>query len=224
MTTTASKSALLRTAALAFPSIGIIGRLLLLTNDLLLAASVTANSSTNTLMFTGNHNLVTGTRFKLTGTMPAPLVAGTEYFAIKINATTIKVALTLDDAIALTEVDLISTGSSINFDEQPISAIDPISVLVSKELPSNSFYSRKEIQDVGVPALIAGEATINYQITLQNLTANTITFRHYLIAYGATAAIGSVTGITAYELETASADQSTVTMNNRVIDLKLQAI
>lgn len=55
----------------------------------------------------------TGTRVRVgtDGTLPAPLVAGTTYFAIRVSATTLKLATTLANALAGTAIDLTDAGS-----------------------------------------------------------------------------------------------------------------
>lgn len=58
-------------------------------------------------------NVPTGSLIRLTsnGTLPAPLVYGTAYYAINVNATTIKVATSPVNAAAGTAVDITGTGS-----------------------------------------------------------------------------------------------------------------
>ena len=50
-------------------------------------------------------------RFTTTGTLPDPLVIDTTYYAIRVDAVTIKVATTLINANAGTAIDLTDTGS-----------------------------------------------------------------------------------------------------------------
>ncbi|MDD5011703.1 MAG: hypothetical protein PHQ00_06230, partial [Phycisphaerae bacterium] len=62
------------------------------------------------------HNLETGTPLTLssTGTLPAPLEAGTNYYVIKISDVCIKLAASSADATAGTAIDLTDTGSGIH--------------------------------------------------------------------------------------------------------------
>ena len=53
-------------------------------------------------------------RFTTTGGLPNPLVAGTVYYAIRVDATHIKVATTLTLALAGTAVDLTTQGTLIH--------------------------------------------------------------------------------------------------------------
>ncbi len=50
-------------------------------------------------------------RLTTTGTLPAPLLTGTDYFIIKLSATEIQFAATLDDALAGTEIEIEDAGS-----------------------------------------------------------------------------------------------------------------
>ena len=53
-------------------------------------------------------------RFTTTGGLPAPLVAGTVYYAIQVDATHIKVATTLTLALAGTTIDLTTQGTLVH--------------------------------------------------------------------------------------------------------------
>ncbi len=53
-------------------------------------------------------------RFTTTGGLPAPLVAGTVYFAIRVDATHIKVATTLTLALAGTAINLTTQGTLVH--------------------------------------------------------------------------------------------------------------
>ncbi len=82
-------------------------------------ATFTADSGTEILtLSTSNANFQTGAsiRFTTTGTLPAPLVAGTEYFSIMIgvpttNPGTIKVATTYANAVLGTAINLTTNGT-----------------------------------------------------------------------------------------------------------------
>jgi len=67
----------------------------------------------DTITFTANHNLITGASifFTSTGGVPPPLVASTLYFAIVVDADTIKVASSVANALAGTAINLSGAGS-----------------------------------------------------------------------------------------------------------------
>jgi hypothetical protein len=59
-----------------------------------------------------NHKYSTGFKVLLTGTLPSPLAISTVYFVISINANTIKLATTLDNALSGTAINLTTTGGN----------------------------------------------------------------------------------------------------------------
>lgn len=70
------------------------------------------NTGAETITIVG-HGYATGTAFTLTtgGTLPAPLLTATTYYVIKVDADTIKVASSYANAIALTAINLTTTGA-----------------------------------------------------------------------------------------------------------------
>jgi hypothetical protein len=52
--------------------------------------------------------------FSTTEALPAPLVAGTSYYAIRVDSSHIKVALTKDDALEGTEIDITDRGEGVH--------------------------------------------------------------------------------------------------------------
>ncbi|GAH53693.1 unnamed protein product, partial [marine sediment metagenome] len=52
--------------------------------------------------------------FSSTGVLPSPLVSGTSYYAIRVDASHIQVAVSKDDALDETQIDLIDQGSGIH--------------------------------------------------------------------------------------------------------------
>ena len=78
--------------------------------------SCAATNLTN-LFTTVAHGLTTGMPIKLTGTVPAELVAGTQYYAIRLSADTFSVASSYVLAVATTAIDFSTDGSGISFTE-----------------------------------------------------------------------------------------------------------
>lgn len=91
----------------------------------------TASTSTNVLTVASTANLPTGKTivFTTTGALPAPLVAGTTYYAINRSATTIAVATSLGNAIANGGLNLTTVGSGTNslFASDQITVADALS-------------------------------------------------------------------------------------------------
>lgn len=76
--------------------------------------TVTANATSDELTFPSPHDLKTGDGpFQLTtsGTLPAGLATGTNYWAIRQNTTVIQVASSLANAVADTAIDITDTGT-----------------------------------------------------------------------------------------------------------------
>jgi len=75
-------------------------------------AQADVNVTDNTITI-ATHGIPAGARGRLTttGTLPAPLALLTDYFVIVVNANTIKLATSYDNAVAGTAVDLSDTGS-----------------------------------------------------------------------------------------------------------------
>lgn len=78
--------------------------------------TVTVNDTTDVITFATAHGLTTGGKFQIasTGTLPAPLIAGTDYYAVVLSATTINVAATKTDAVATVPViiNLTTAGTA----------------------------------------------------------------------------------------------------------------
>lgn len=77
---------------------------------------VTADTTTEVVTFATAHGLVTGNKiqFASTGTLPAPLLAATDYFAVVLTATTMKLATSNANAVAATPttIDFTTTGTA----------------------------------------------------------------------------------------------------------------
>lgn len=52
--------------------------------------------------------------FNTTGVLPTPLVAGSSYYAIRVDSAHIKVATSKDDALAGTQIDITDQGSGVH--------------------------------------------------------------------------------------------------------------
>ncbi len=74
--------------------------------------TASVNTTTNAITITA-HGFLTGLGVVPTataGTLPAPLVSGTTYYVIKVDADTIKLATSVVNALAGTAVDLTTVG------------------------------------------------------------------------------------------------------------------
>ena len=77
---------------------------------------VPGDVDTGTEIITVSLDIATGQeiRFTTTGVIPDPLVVGTVYYAIRVDATHIKVATTLTLALAGTAIDLTTQGTLVH--------------------------------------------------------------------------------------------------------------
>ena len=73
------------------------------------------STGSDTITFASAHWLRTGeaVRFATAGTMPAPLVVATTYYVIVTSTTAVKLATTVANAIAGTNIDITSTGNAV---------------------------------------------------------------------------------------------------------------
>ena len=224
MPATLSNSFLTLAADAVFPSTGTFARLLLLSGTLATGLGFTANSTTNELTTSSSHSLVTGSRVRVasTTTVPTPLSAATDYYAIVTTTTTLKLATTLANALAATEIDLTDTGTgTLTLNEQELTCADSITVLVNKELPATGGYARIAIANIDAAGSTGEKPPV--VLTITNSGGSNIDYKHHLVAYGANTTVGSATGITAYALATEASTQTTVPGQTRAITVNMRA-
>lgn len=182
----------------SFPAAGGWAYMTLLSGDLATGVTYTVDAVSNQFTTTAAHKLVTGSRIRLVdGTLPTPMVGGADYFTIFVTATTFKLATNLADAIAGLEVDLSDAGSgSLTFAEQALLSIDPLSVLVNKEISHPSWTSRLLVDNLGAAIAVNGAAeTPAKNIVLTNTGAIDLSFKYYLFiesTAAGTAVLGTV--------------------------------
>lgn len=218
---TSSTTELLRVAEAVYPAGSVIAQLILLRSGTAINLTVTTNALTDT-MTTAAHGMVTGSRFRIdsSGTVPGGLAAGVDYYAIGLSTTQFKAAETLADALAATAINLTDGGTgNVVINEQFVNATDPIEVLIAKELASGGAYVRQAVTTAA--ATFNGTEAVKPPVvlTLTNTDAVDMVYRQILVAYGASSAIGTVTGITGFDLITEAADQTTLPGQPREITL-----
>jgi hypothetical protein len=79
------------------------------------AVNFTADNATNVITHTG-YDIATFSKVQLTtsGTLPAPLALATDYWTIRVSATTSRLAASLADAVASVPIDLTTDGVAPN--------------------------------------------------------------------------------------------------------------
>jgi hypothetical protein len=120
------------------------------------APDSTVNITTNRITIT-SHGIPNGARGRLTttGTLPSPFQLLTDYFAIVIDANTIQLATSYDNAIAGTAVDILDDGSGVHTFTQ-IALGGSIQMQVTNDDPADSTASWT---DFGSPTTISSSSS-----------------------------------------------------------------
>lgn len=195
-TSTFSIDSLISNCNDAFPNAGIWGYFTLLSGNLATGLGYTADAASNVLTTATVHGLVTGSRVRMVGgTLPSPLLANTDYFAIIASPTSFRLATSLVNAQAGTAVELVDAGSGgLTLTEQVLTATDPLSVLVNKELSHPSWTARTVVQNLGAATNVGGVAEKPLQTFSVNNTSLTevLSYQHYLFVESSIAAAGTL--------------------------------
>jgi len=207
------------------PNTGVIGYIALIQN-VTHTGAFTIDTATDliTLSTTPVLPLATGCRFRITttGTLPGvasgPAIAtGTDYFWRVTTATTGRAYRTLDDALNNTNaIDFSNAGSgTLTFTEQILNATaanpDPLSVVLSKELPNSGGYStRVSINNIGPSTIVSNgaEKTISFTLT-GDATGYTYRFYQLIMGLSASSTIGNTNGAQGYLVQ----ESANVTVN-----------
>lgn len=175
-------------------STGTIGHLTLIDNVLLTGAVFTADASTDVLTFAVANKLVTGSRIRVnsTTTLPGGSLSNTDYYAIFVSTTQIKLATTLANALAGTALNITDSGSgTLTANEQALTVNDSLAAIVAHEIISAAISPRRAITNVGVSTIVNGDAQKTPWITaITNSTSDNIVFGYKLVVFGGTGAIG----------------------------------
>ena len=210
----------------AFPNTGTWGYATILSGDLTIGLSYTANATTNALTTPSAHGLVTGSRLRLVGglgTLPTPLIADTDYYATVSSSTVLTLSATLGGAT----IDLTDAGSgTLLLTEQPLTIADPLSVLVNKEVDHPSWAARVIIENLGAATAVAGKAEKpSKNLTIENTDTTNLSYQHYLFIESASAnALGSAPSGAGYYLHSESTAQTIAPGDpSRLVLFKLRA-
>jgi hypothetical protein len=190
---------------LKFPPAGAAGHVALIDDFLATNIVFTASTATNEITTAAVQNLRTGSRIRLTtaGTLPAPLVAGTDYFIIKAAAAAtpsavFRLATSLANAQSATAIVLTTTGSGTQqLTEQALNKTDPLSVWVAHEFPNHVGYaSRFTATSLGACLLdlVLNEAYKVATFSYLNGAATLRVIKHILFIRSGSSTIADSTG------------------------------
>jgi hypothetical protein len=213
-TTTFSTASLITNCNDAFPSTGTWGYMTILSGTLATGLTYTANATTNELTTASAHGLVTGSRLRLVGgTLPTPTVTGTDYYAIVSSTTVLRLATTLANAQAGTAIDLSDAGSgALTLTEQALTAADPLSVLINKEVSHPAWTARALIDNLGAAIDVVGVAEKPVKtLGISNTGTTTLSYQHYLFiesTAGTTATLGNIPSDAGFILSTEASVQN----------------
>lgn len=142
-----------------------------------------------------SHGLATGRKGQLTstGTLPDPLLTGTDYFIINIDADTIKFATSLANAEAGTAIDLTDQGTAAATHTFTPTAIAGASVKLQKSSGTDAGGTELWSDEVGVTGQDVVTANITASATI-NLCKQFITGRKYRVQVAITAGELTVSG------------------------------
>jgi hypothetical protein len=176
-------------------------RIALISGDLALNMTTTASPSTGTLTTSSAHGLVTGARIRLA---PAAAIVGdyvpggtneiTDYFAIVLSTTTLKLATTLANANAGAQLTLTSAGQGVLLNQQLLVADDPNSVIISRELPSGNGYTERASTTIGNAVITGNEAWQTSQPANIAATGGPLIYRHVALFLNSSSSIGDTSG------------------------------
>lgn len=178
----------------------------LIDNNLQLNIAITGDASLNEFTASTNHKLVTGNRIRFSvasgggNFLPGGLSDTIDYYVIRISSTVFQIAATLTNATASTPVpiDFTTNGQGVVFNEQQLSPVDPLEVILNHELPSaNGYMQRMEIE-MGAATQAATEARKNGQLVYLTASGAPLIYRHVLLIRGGSSTIGDLFGEIAY--------------------------
>lgn len=101
-------------------------------------ATTAVDATANTIAVTASYSTGDQVKFTTTVTLPAPLALATVYFVIRISATSIKLAVTLTDALAGTAINLTDQGTGVH--SLTVAASEAIQGVVPIDIPEFTNY------------------------------------------------------------------------------------
>jgi len=178
----------------------------LIDNNLQLNIAIVGDASANEFTASANHKLVTGSRIRFAvasgggNFLPGGLSDTIDYYVIRISSTVFQIATTLANATASTPdpIDFTTNGQGVVFNEQQLSAIDPLTVILNHELPSANGYTQRMEIAMGAATQAANEARKNGQLVYLTASGTPLVYRHVVLIRSGSTTIGDLFGEIAY--------------------------
>jgi len=150
----------------------------------------TANAGTDLL--TVARDYLTGERVRVSsaGTLPAPLTAATNYYAIRVSATTIRLATTVANAFSNTFIDITTAGTGIHtitlhsFRASAFQQTSKANFITVGTSNGTDIFQRYELPDLSIIQETV-EVVINGVgwTRVSSLISSISTDKHYLLRY-----------------------------------------
>lgn len=157
--------------------------------------SFTVDAGTDTLTATG-HNFLTGTQVKVssTTTLPAPLVAGTTYYAINVSGNTLKLSATSGGAA----IDITSTGTGTHTieDVQLGVGVSAVAQWIRKEVAYQGTMGRQQYTPLAAVEDLPNSRVFSPEVSLtfNNNGAASVVFDGAVLVKGGVVTAGNTTG------------------------------
>ncbi len=150
------------------------------------------DTTANTITITA-HGFVTGLAVQAssTGTLPSPLLTATDYYVIVVDENTIKLATTLNNAIAGTAIDLTDKGSNNAVGTLTADALTGASVTFkgSNDPTYTSWVTLQTATTITVDGAVLYQqavADFRYFKAVKALTSGVVDLKGYFLAIGNT--------------------------------------
>jgi len=228
MTLAIASTSLLRDLLDSFAAgTGNVGRITILSGSTF-SGDVTVTPATDLITTAVPHGLVTGSRVRVAATVtaPAPLLTTTDYYAIVVSTTTLKLAPDIDDALGNVPINIVDAGSgTISITEQVLTVNETQAVLLNKEVVHAGYTARPLITDVGAAVVLGnGAQKLPILASIVNSGGTSLTFRYALLLFGSSvsATIGSATGIESQSPVDFGSNTTVAAGDGRVFEITLR--
>jgi hypothetical protein len=135
------------------------------------------------------HGFTTGLKIRLTttGTLPAPFLTGTDYFVIVVDADTVQLAASLDDALAGTAITIVDEGSDSGVGTLTAVALAGASVTFQKSNDGENWVNIQSATSITVDgSVLISQPDVSYRYfkAVKALTAGVVDLAAFVLVIG----------------------------------------